>query len=243
MEGPSYGRVLAGGIAHDFNNVLTVISASAETLRQELPAGDPLRLEAEWILSAAQKGSALTRQLLAFARRQGPAQGCIELNLLTSETLTFLSRLLGPGVQVVQRLDPAGASVKADRSQLEQVLMNLVLNARDAMPHGGTVTVSTVRLHERRWPEESRCRVQGPLVLLRVEDTGIGMEESVRRQIFTPFFTTKGPQAGTGLGLSVVQTVVKQSGGCLEVTSHPGTGTAFEVILPDAGARAAEATG
>ena len=189
---------------------------------------------AEWILSATRKGSALTGQLLAFARRQEPVRGCIELNRLTRDTLAFLKRLLGPGVEVVQQLDPAGASVQADRGQLEQLLMNLVLNARDAMPHGGMLTVSTIRLDTRRWPAEASCRVEGPLVLLRVEDTGIGMEESVRRQIFTPFFTTKGPQAGIGLGLSVVQTVVKQSGGCLEVTSQPGAGSAFEVILPEA---------
>ena len=225
---------LAGGIAHDFNNLLTVISASANVLEDDLPPHDPLRLEVGWILGAANKGAVLTRQLLTFARRQDHEPGLVELNGIAEDAVVLLGRLLGAGIKLVKQLDPAGAPVRADRSQLEQVLMNLVLNARDAMPEGGTVTVSTTRMPGREWPEGARCRVKGPLVRLRVADTGVGMDEVLRRQIFTPFFTTKTEGRGTGLGLLIVQAVVKRCGGCLEVSSRPGAGSVFDVILPDA---------
>jgi len=127
-----------------------------------------------------------------------------------------------------------GAPVRADRSQLEQVLFNLVLNARDAMPQGGTLTVSTSRVPARVWPVDAPCRVTGPIVRLRVEDTGVGMDEATRRQIFTPFFSTKTDGKGNGLGLAIVDAAVKRAGGCLEVVSRPGRGTTFDVILPDA---------
>ena len=225
---------LAAGIAHDFHNILTVVCASVEVLREELPGGHPLRLEVEWINDAARKGAALTSQLLALARRQELNAERVELNTLTRDTLSLLGRLLGPRVKLVNRLEPMGAPVRADRSQLEQVLFNLVLNARDAMPQGGTLTVSTSRVPARVWPEDAPCRVVGPIVRLRVEDTGIGMDEATRRQLFTPFFSTKSGGKGNGLGLAIVDAVVKRSGGCLEVVSRPGWGTTFDVILPDA---------
>ncbi len=225
---------LAGGIAHDFNNLLMVISGSAELLAEQLPAASPLRREAEGIRGAVLQGSGLTRQLLGFARRREPERGRLDLNVVVEDALVLLARLLGPGITLVQRLDPAGAPIVADRTQVEQVLMNLVLNARDAMREGGTITVGTLRVRDRIWPEGERCRVDGPTVHLRVADTGTGMDEATCRQIFTPFFTTKSAHGGTGLGLSIVQAIVKRSRGCLEVASRPGAGTTFEVILPDA---------
>ena len=175
--------------------------------------------------------------MLNFARQREPERGRLDLNGVVEDELALLARLLGPGIRLVRRLDPAGAPVEADRTQVEQVLMNLVLNARDAMGEGGTITISTNRVRNRVWLEGGPCRVNGPTVHLRVEDTGTGMDEATRRQIFTPFFTTKPAGGGTGLGLSIVQAIVKRSQGCLEVASRLGVGTMFEVILPDADRR------
>jgi PAS domain S-box-containing protein len=225
---------LAAGIAHDFHNILMVVRASVEVLREELPGDHPLRLDVEWINEATRKGAALTSQLLALARCQELNAEPVELNTLTRDALGLLGRLLGPRVKLVNRLEPMGAPVRADRSQLEQVLFNLVLNARDAMPQGGTLTVSTSRVPARVWPVDAPCRVTGPIVRLRVEDTGVGMDEATRRQIFTPFFSTKTDGKGNGLGLAIVDAAVKRAGGCLEVVSRPGRGTTFDVILPDA---------
>jgi PAS domain S-box-containing protein len=225
---------LAGGIAHDFNNLLTVILASAQVLEDDLPAGDPLRLETEWIRSAALRGSSLTGQLLSFARKKEIRKGRVELNGITESAVVLLGRLLGPDVRLVKRLDPCGAPVEADGSQLEQVLINLVLNARDAMPEGGTVTVSTTRMVERQWRDDSPCHGLGRVVRLRVEDDGFGMDEETQKQMFTPFFTTKPAGRGTGLGLAIVQSVVRKSGGCVEVSSSPRRGTTVDVFLPDA---------
>ena len=234
---------LAGGIAHDFNNLLTVIRGSVQVLREDLPPGDPLLLETEWIESAATRGSALTRQLLDFARHKRVGAARVELNRLTENALVLLQRLLGTQVRLISRLDPSGAPVTADGSQLEQVLMNLVLNARDAMPQGGTVTVSTSRISHLRWPAESPCHGLERVVRLRVEDTGAGMDEATQRQIFRPFFTTKAPGSGTGLGLAIVEAVVKRSGGCVEVSSRPERGTTFDVYFPDAEAGKTGGTG
>ena len=227
---------LAGGIAHDFNNLLTIIRGSSQVLREELPPGDPLLLETEWIESAAARGSTLTRQLMDFARQKRIPRDRVELNRVTENSLVLLERLLGTRVRLIKRLDPGGAPVTADGSQLEQVIMNLVLNARDAMPQGGTVTVSTSRISHLQWPEASPCHGLTRVVRLRVEDTGTGMDEETQRQIFRPFFTTKAPGSGTGLGLAIVEAVVKRSGGCVEVSSRPDTGTTFDVYFPDADA-------
>ena len=225
---------LAGGIAHDFNNLLTVIFGSVQVLREELPPGDPLLLETEWIESAAVRGSGLTRQLLDFARQKRTKATRVDLNRVAENSLVLLERLMGTQVRLIKRLDPCGAPVTADGSQLEQVLMNLVLNARDAMPQGGTVTVSTSRISHLQWPAESPLHGLGRVVRLRVEDTGAGMDEATQRQIFRPFFTTKAPGSGTGLGLAIVEAVVKRSGGCVEVTSRPEGGTTFDVYFPEA---------
>jgi len=162
-----------------------------------------------------------TAQLLNFARRQKVDHELQDLNVVVDHVVVMLGRLLGYSIDLVKRLDPAGAPVRADRSQLEQVLMNLLLNARDAMPDGGTITISTTR---------------GPdIVRLRVEDTGSGMDDATRCRAFEPFFTTKDAGKGSGHGLSTVNTIVKQSGGRVEVSSQVGVGTTFDVILPVAG--------
>jgi PAS domain S-box-containing protein len=224
---------LAGGVAHDFNNLLTVILGSVQVLREELPPGDPLLLETEWIERAAARGSALTRQLLDFARQKGTTVARVDLNRIAEDSLVLLERLMGSRVRLVKRLDPTGAPVTADGSQLEQVLMNLVLNARDAMPQGGTITVSTSRISHLQWPAESPLHGLDRVVRLRVEDTGAGMDEATQQQIFQPFFTTKAPGSGTGLGLAIVEAVVKRSGGCVGVTSRPEGGSTFDVYLPE----------
>ncbi|HSE51153.1 MAG TPA: PAS domain S-box protein [Gemmatimonadales bacterium] len=224
---------LAGGIAHDFNNLLTVILGSVQVLREELPPGDPLLLETEWIERAAARGSALTRQLLDFARQKGTRVARVDLNRIAEDSLVLLERLMGSRVRLVKRLDPTGAPVTADGSQLEQVLMNLVLNARDAMPQGGTITVSTSRISHLQWPAASPLHGLERVVRLRVEDTGAGMDAATQQQIFQPFFTTKAPGSGTGLGLAIVEAVVKRSGGCVEVISRPKGGSTFDVYFPE----------
>ncbi len=224
---------LAGGIAHDFSNILAVVSGSAELLTRRLPPDEPLRLEAEWILSAARSGASLTRQLLTFARRQVSAPAALHLNELVDDVVLMVGRLLGTNIVIVKDLDPKGAEVLADRSQVEQVIMNLLLNARDAMPNGGTIRISTARITDRDPASLAAHGILRNAVSLRVEDTGIGMDEATKRRIFEPFFTTKAEGKGTGLGLPIVYGIVKQCGGRIEVYSRPGAGTTFEVILPD----------
>jgi len=209
---------LAGGITHDMNSVLMAISASADALSSDLP--EPARLEAEWIRSAVQRGTALTQRLLAFIRGQQPKIVRLDLNGVIKDTASLLNRLLPIRIELHTRLD-AGCFVRADRHELEQVLLNLVLNSRDAMPHGGQVQVSS-----RRMP--------APVVRLRVQDSGIGMDDSTREHLFETFFTTKPEGQGSGLGLSIVQEIVRRAGGWLEVTSQPGQGTSVDVFLPDA---------
>jgi signal transduction histidine kinase len=210
--------ILAGGIAHDFNNLLQVIYGYSELALEGLEAGHPLREDLEAIQRAGQKGAALTRQLLAFSRRQALAAEILDLNSVFREMETFCLRVVPPGVHLVLDLERDLGAVEADRSQLEQVFMNLVVNARDAMPEGGTLRLET--------------RNQGPYVTFSVTDTGEGMTEEVRARIFEPFFTTKGVGKGTGLGLSTVLGIVEQSGGKMEVRSQPGFGSTFTVSLP-----------
>jgi PAS domain S-box-containing protein len=213
---------LAGGIAHDFNNILGVISMSAELLAADLGADSPCQPDVDAIRSAARRGTAFTSQLLAFARYQRPEHEGRDLNAVVEDVTAMLGHLLGPHVELRTRLEPGGACVHAGRGQLEQVLMNLLLNARDAMPNGGTITVSTFAMDT----------VHGPAILLSVEDTGTGMDDATRRRVFEPLFTTKGPEKGTGLGLSTVYLIVTQLGGHVIAESHPGVGSRFEVLLP-----------
>ncbi len=212
---------LAGGIAHDFNNLLSVIlsysTLAAETLRE----GDPLRQDIDEIGHAATRAAALTRQLLAFSRRQVVEPGVINLNRVAAEMENMLHRLLGPDVQVIMDLSPELAAIRADAGQIEQVIMNLAVNARDAMPEGGTLTLRT-------------RNVSPTQVTLRLSDTGVGMSEEIKARLFEPFFTTKEPGRGTGLGLSTVFGIVRQSGGHIVVDSQPGAGSSFEIFFPRA---------
>jgi signal transduction histidine kinase len=213
---------LAGGIAHDFNNLLTGILSYADLVLGELRPGDPVRADLEQIRHAAQRAAALTRQLLAFSRRQVLQPHVLSLNGCVAELDAMLRRLLGADVTLETELDPGLWYVQADPGQLEQVLVNLVVNARDAMPAGGRVTIATANLPLSH----------GAYVTLSVSDTGIGMDAATQSRIFDPFFTTKEQGKGTGLGLSTVYGIVEQSGGHVTVESAPGQGATFTIFFP-----------
>ena len=224
---------LAGGVAHDFNNLLTAIVGHAEMLREELPEQTPTREDADEILKAAQSAAALTRQLLAFSRKQVRQPDVIRVNTVVSGTGNLLRRLIGENIHVVTHLATDIAAVRADPSQLEQVLVNLVVNARDAMPSGGTLTIATANVDVAEPHENERGTVPaGRYVTLTVSDTGTGMDEETQRHLFEPFFTTKAPGKGSGLGLATVFGIVEQSGGAIEVDSEPGRGSDFRIYLP-----------
>jgi two-component system cell cycle sensor histidine kinase/response regulator CckA len=225
---------LAGGVAHDFNNLLTVIRGNSETLLAASAGNVVSRQNAEAVLKAADRAAAITRQLLAFSRKQVLQPKVIELGGAVSETANLLRRLLGPAVKLELQLPAHSLHVRADGSQLEQVVLNLVVNARDAMPQGGTVAVSVDRAKAgssslRRFPQMRDT----DYALLTVTDTGTGMDAATRARIFEPFFTTKELGKGTGLGLATVYGIVKQSEGWIWVDSAPGMGTTFEVFLPE----------
>jgi GAF domain-containing protein len=224
---------LAGGIAHDFNNLLTVILGHADLLLDPLRPEDPLRRRLDLIKTTAGRAADLTRQLLAFSRKQVLQPAVLDLNAVTAGTQEMLGRLIGEHIALVTALDPALGRVKADPGQIEQVIMNLVINARDAMPHGGHLTLETanVELDEAYVRGHVEAR-PGPCVMLAVSDTGVGMSPEVQAHIFEPFFTTKGPGQGTGLGLATVYGIVKQSGGYIDALSEPGHGTSFKIYLP-----------
>ena len=218
---------LAGGVAHDFNNILAAISGFAELLRDDLEPDDPRRADTDEIIKGTRRGSELTRQLLAFSRKQVLQPVTVDLNLVVEETAAMLRPLLGATLHLVTLPAPSPAPVFADRTQLEQVLVNLALNARDAMPDGGTLTIEVgVRA-------ASHGAMSSPAtVVLEVTDTGSGMTPEVAARIFEPFFTTKPLGQGTGLGLATVHGIVQQSGGTVRVRTAPGTGTTFTVTLP-----------
>ena len=227
--------LLAGGIAHDFNNLLTVITAYGQLLRVEFTDGDERREEVEEVLKAAARGAELTRQLLAFGRKQVLRPRVVDVNGVVAGVRPMLARLLGADATLDTRLAPSLSRVEADPGQLEQVLLNLTANAGDAMPGGGRVTIETsdVELDAaavRALPGLS----PGRYVLVSVSDTGVGMDEATRLRVFEPFFTTKGTGKGSGLGLATVYGIVKQSGGAVTVRSAPGEGTTFEIYLPRA---------
>jgi PAS domain S-box-containing protein len=224
---------LAGGIAHDFNNLLTGILSYSELILQELREGDPLRADVEQIRHAGQRAAALTRQLLAFSRRQLLQPRVLSLNAVVSELDTMLRRLVGSDVSLETELEPGLWYVLADPGQLEQVLVNLIVNARDAMPQGGRVTITTANLQLHAAADTLGNGVRpGAFVSLSVHDTGVGMDVPTQARIFDPFFTTKEPGKGTGLGLSTVYGIVEQSGGHLAVESAPGQGATFAIFLP-----------
>ncbi len=219
---------LAGGVAHDFNNLLTVISVHSGFLRGSLdPAETGQRADVEAIEQAAQRAAALTQQLLAFGRKQVLQPRIVDLNSIVIDTNKMLHRLIGERIEVVTALGSDLWDVQADPGQVEQVLVNLALNARDAMAEGGTLTIRTANVDAHQVPTDG---ASGPFVVLSVADSGCGMDAATRARIFEPFFTTKG--AGTGLGLASVYGIVAQSGGFIDVTSAPDQGTTMAVYLP-----------
>jgi len=223
---------LAGGIAHDFNNLLMVISGYSEFLLERLGPDPRLRGPAQEIFNATQRATSLTRQLLAFSRKQMLAPKLLDLNEVVAENLKMLTRMIGEDIDLVMVPGPALGAVRADLGQIDQVIMNLAVNARDAMPQGGKLTIETANVTL----DENFARTHTPLtagdyIMLAISDTGVGMDNETQSHIFEPFFTTKGSK-GTGLGLSTVYGIVKQSGGFIFVDSQPQRGTAFRAYFP-----------
>ena len=224
---------LSGGIAHAFNNILGVIIGYSQALKKGLPAGSPLIEHAEEIEKAGQRAASLTRQLLAFSRQQLLTPAVLNLNSLISEMHKLLTRLVGDDIELAVELDPTLGRVKADQGQIEQVLMNLALNARDATPHGGAVVITTSNATlDETYPLHHPGSKPGEYVKVSVTDTGTGIDPETLGHIFEPFFTTKERGKGTGLGLSTVYGIVKQGGGYIWVDSQVGRGSSFEVYLP-----------
>jgi two-component system cell cycle sensor histidine kinase/response regulator CckA len=223
---------LAGGVAHDFNNLLCVMSACGQTLLEQIREGDPMRQDVEPILEAAERGAGLTRQLLAFGRRQLTQPKNIELNRVVSSLRGVLLRLIREDIELRLALSENLGLVHADQVQIEQILMNLVVNARDAMPQGGRVTITTENAVLGGDSIPPSGAAEGRYVLLAVGDTGVGMSREVQSRMFEPFFTTKEIGKGTGLGLASVYGIVQQSGGTIRVESELDKGTTFRIYLP-----------
>ncbi len=224
---------LAGGVAHDFNNLLTVITGYGQMMLNRLQPGEPMYGDMEEVLSAANRAALLTNQLLAFSRRRVAEPKIFDLNLVVGTMEKMLQRLIGDDIVLTSALAAQAGMIKADPGQIEQVIMNLVVNARDAMPRGGKIAIETANQDL----DSAYARIHlgvspGRYVMLAVSDTGRGMTEEVRRRIFEPFFTTKEPGKGTGLGLSTVYGIVKQSGGEIWVYSEPDRGTTFKLYFP-----------
>ena len=225
---------LSGGVAHDFNNLLGVIIGYGEIVQEGTAAESPLRTCIDEILKAGHRAGGLTRQLLAFSRQQVMDPRVLDLNVVVKDMETMLKRLIGEDIRLKTELDSTLVHIKADQGQIEQVIMNLAVNARDAMLDGGELRLTTSNFHMdedfvRRYPYPV---LVGDYVLLTVSDNGVGMDATTRARVFEPFFTTKEKGKGTGLGLSMVYGVVKQSGGYIEVLSEPGAGASFTIYLP-----------
>jgi len=228
----SVGR-LAGGVAHDFNNILSVIVGYGELMRRQIGEDHPAWPRLEQLVKAAMRGAGLTRQLLAFSRKQVMQPKLLDLGASVDEMRKMLDRVVGADLQIVVRPAQRLGAVLADPTQIEQVLMNLVVNARDAMPEGGVLTIETANVDFDQTYAAVRPDAQpGPYVMLAVSDTGVGMDADTQQRIFEPFFTTKPPGEGTGLGLPTVYGIVKQMGGFIWVYSEVGHGTSFKIYLP-----------
>ena len=227
---------LAGGVAHDFNNLLTAISGYSELSLRRLNNNDPLRRNLEEIKKASSRATSLTRQLLAFSRKQILQAKVIDINDIVDDMDKMLQRLIGEDINLINLLDPSPCLVKADQGQIEQVILNLAVNARDAMPVGGKLTIETGHVYLDETHVRPDDAVQsGTYVMLAVTDTGAGINPEIQKRVFEPFFTTKEVGKGTGLGLSTVYGIVKQSGGNISVYSEPGMGSTFKVYLPVVG--------
>jgi len=234
---------LAGGVAHDFNNLLTVILGFARLVSESFGADDPRQAELEQVIKAGEQATTLTKQLLAFSRKQVLQPVTVDLNALVANVRQMLARLIGEHIDLATVLAPGLRPVRADPGQLEQILMNLVVNARDAMPTGGRVAIETANVElDRSHAMQHEPVRPGSYVMLAVTDHGAGMTDETKRRLFEPFFTTKEAGKGTGLGLATVYGIVKQSGGYIWVYSEPGIGTAFKVYFPVAEPGAAVAT-
>ena len=230
MEG--IGR-LAGGIAHDFNNLLTVIGGRSYLLLSQLPAGHAMRRDLLLIQQTGERAAALTRQLLAFSRKQTLAPAVIDLSEIVSGMRTLLERVLGEDVDLIMDLDSSPGYITADPGQLEQVMLNMAVNARDAMPEGGQLTLETRHVDvDETYARQKVELAPGPYEVLSISDTGVGMDAATVARVFEPFFTTKPVGKGTGLGLATAYGIVKQSGGHITVYSEPGSGTTFRIYLP-----------
>ena len=224
---------LAGGVAHDFNNLLTVILGYGEQILEQVKPHEPTRRAAEEIQNAAERAAALTRQLLAFSRKQMLEPKVLDLNATVATTARLLRRLIGEDIELELKLDPGLGAVMADEHQIQQVIMNLAINARDAMPEGGVLTLTTANADlDDLYAHGHQPLPAGAYVVISVGDTGIGMDEETRARLFEPFFTTKERGKGTGLGLATVYGIVRQTGGYIWVYSEPGRGSVFKVYLP-----------
>jgi nitrogen-specific signal transduction histidine kinase len=223
---------LAGGVAHDFNNLLTIIKGNSELLLNRRDVQEPLRRYVEQIKQGGDRAAELTRQLLAFSRQQVLQAKVLDLNAIVASMRSMLERLLGEDIDLAANLDPNLGHVKADPGQLGQVIMNLVVNTRDAMPQGGKVTIETSNVEIEAPRRHDQIVRPGRYVMLSVSDNGCGMDRETQARIFEPFFTTKEQGKGTGLGLSTVYGIVKQSDGYIFVYSEVGAGTTFKIYLP-----------
>jgi PAS domain S-box-containing protein len=224
---------LAGGVAHDFNNLLTIMNGYSEVLHNTLRSDDPARVLLAEIRKAGERGAALTRQLLAVSRKQVLESRPLDLNALVGDAARMLGRIISETITLETCLEPHLGQVLADPGQIDQVLLNLAVNARDAMPEGGKLTIATANaMRDAAAVRTQPAARPGPYVVLAVTDSGCGMSADVQAHLFEPFFTTKGPGKGTGLGLATVFGIVTQSGGHIEVASAPGQGTTFQIYLP-----------